>query len=79
VQKFAFNMTDNGTTMHPTSVGGFYLCSEADVRIAELKRVLKIARDRIANVNRGSTHWEGCESCHPDCAMVAGIDKTLSE
>jgi hypothetical protein len=53
------------------------LCDQKDTRIAELERELGIARDHIAKRASRSTHWDGCDSAHPDCAIVRGINKTL--
>lgn len=41
MQKYGFSMTDKGTTAVPSDVGGFYLASEVDARIAELEKALK--------------------------------------
>jgi hypothetical protein len=51
--------------------------SAKDKRVAELERVLKIARDHVMERGKGSTHWEGCDSAHPDCAIIGCINKAL--
>ena len=39
-----------------------------------LKRAIMAARKLFESLDKGSTHWDGCESCHPVCAWFKATD-----
>lgn len=48
-----------------------------DMHIEELKAVIGELIGIIAHVDRGTTHYEGCEASHPRCAAVLRARKVV--
>lgn len=49
------------------------LQAERDAAVALLREI----NERLIYKGRGSTHWEGCEESHPDCAMAKRIEAAI--
>jgi hypothetical protein len=84
MQKYGFSMTDKGTTAVPSDVGGFYLASEVDARIAEdnatqlrLCEEAQIAAGTIAQQGQRITDLErALRKCH---AVLSGSAMSKAE
>jgi Mg2+ and Co2+ transporter CorA len=48
-------------------------------RVGELKLTLRDIRDRIVTGTAGTTHYEGCEANHRNCALLKLIDRAIAE
>lgn len=47
-------------------------------RNRDLEAALRTEITAMQEVDRGSTHWKGCEMSHPRCAAVARMNAALS-
>jgi hypothetical protein len=78
MQKYAFSMDDTGSKVFATDVGGFYLASDVDARIAELERAIRfvIENDLVMRTGLG---WRdsGCGCCSGPVDVPPEIDSTL--
>jgi hypothetical protein len=43
-----------------------------------LRAFLTDERDKLMMAHRGTTHWDGCEKSHRDCARIKALDSALS-
>jgi hypothetical protein len=43
-----------------------------------LRAFLTDERDKLMMAHRGTTHWDGCEKSHRDCARIKALDAVLS-
>ena len=80
VKERDFSCLKDGSPWHCVSY--VVVSQERDVALARVKRledVLLKINDRHIYKQRGSTHWDGCEASHPECAMAREIEAALAE
>ncbi len=67
--------------LHKYMINGVYHYSEADVdaELAALRSACEAALVYLDSVDRGTTHYEGCEKDHPRCALAKQLRAALKE